>query len=314
MRVLFAGSPALAVPSLDALHHRFDVCAVLTNPDRPCGRGGCAEPTDVKRRALELGLQVLQPSSLDETFREQVRGLGAELLVVVAFGRIFPPPFLELFPRGGINLHPSLLPRHRGPSPITAAILAGDGETGLSVQRLAPRMDCGELLAVRRVPLSGGETTGSLTRDLASLGAELLVPTIEAWLRGDVCGQPQPEESATYCRLVRKADGLVDWRRPVEEIERMIRAYDPWPRAYTTFRGLRLNLLEGGVHPQPAPGSDQPEGLVLGADNRYGILVRAGGGALCLARLQLQSKKPLDWRSFLNGHKDFIGAHLGEGQ
>jgi methionyl-tRNA formyltransferase len=311
MRILFAGSPELAVPSLDALHGRFEVCAVLTNPDRPSGRGVAPVATAVKRRARELGLEVLQPAALDEGFRGQVRRLEPELLVVVAFGRIFPAQVLDLFPRGGVNLHASLLPRHRGPSPISAAILAGDQDTGVTVQRLAPRMDSGDILAARSLPLSGAETTGSLSEALARQGAQLLVETLEAWLQGALQPRPQDERLASYCRLVRKSDGAVDWRRPAEEIERMIRAYDPWPRAYTTFHGRQLNLLAGGVCPNRLPSTSDPEGLVLGVDNQYGILVRAGGGTLYLTRLQLQSKKPLDWRSFLNGQQDLIGAQLG---
>jgi len=247
MRVLFAGSPELAVASLDALHGRFEVCGVLTNPDRPAGRQGAAAPTAVKRRALELGLRVLQPDSLDEGFREQVQLLKPELLVVVAFGRIFRSEVLELFPRGGVNLHASLLPRHRGPSPISACILAGDRETGVTVQRLALRVDAGDILAARSLPLTGTETTGSLSGVLARMGAELLGETLAAGLRGEVRPEAQVEEQASYCRLVRKSDGLVDWRRPVEQIERMIRAYDPWPLAHTCFGGRTLNLLAGGV-------------------------------------------------------------------
>lgn len=314
MRILFAGSPELAVPSLDALRSVLDVCAVLTNPDRPSGRGGAPVPTAVKRRALELGLRVLQPAALDEAFRQEVRRLEAELLVVVAFGRIFRAEFLDLFPRGGVNLHGSLLPRYRGPSPITAAILAGEKETGVTVQRLALSVDSGEIIAARSLALTGTETTGSLSDTLGRLGAELLARTLPAWLRGEVPGRAQDEAQASYCRLVRKCDGQVDWRRPAVEIERMIRAYDPWPRAYTSLGGRQLNLLAGGLHPDASLGAGKPEGLVFGVDNRYGILVRAGGGALYLTRLQLQSKKPLDWRSFLNGQPDLTGAHLGEGQ
>ena len=333
MRILFAGSPEFAVPSLAAVHENFPITAVLTNPDRPAGRGREPEATDVKNAASALGLPVLQPKDFDQPFLDEVRSLGSDLLVVVAFGRIFRNEFLELFPLGGINLHASLLPRFRGPSPITAAILSGDRETGVTVQRLALKMDAGDILGARSLPLSGRETTGSLSKTLAEMGAELLVSTLRGLEQGQIEGVRQEESRATYCSLVDKDDGWIDWSADVRTIERMIRAYDPWPRAFTYWGGRRLNILAGGVypetgvrseaggHPETSEATETPdktgaaggrEGLVLAVDNRYGILVNTGSGVLFVSSLQLQSKKPLDWRSFLNGQKDFIGAQLGE--
>jgi methionyl-tRNA formyltransferase len=312
MRVLFAGSPQLAVPSLEAVHRGQRIAAVLTNPDRPAGRRGAPVPTPVKARAVELGLPVLQPERLgDEAFLGEVQKLECELLVVAAFGRIFPKQFLQLLPLGGVNVHPSLLPRHRGPSPIPAAIMAGDPETGVTVQKLAARMDSGDILRVRRLPLSGKETTGSLSITLGNVGAELLAETLELLEWGAPPGLPQEESQATYCRIVRKQDGRIDWQEEPVHIERMIRAYDPWPGAFTSFHGMTLHLLGGGVYPQKEPLPSVPPGLVLGSDTRYGILVRAGQGVLFVTRLQLQARKPMDWRPFLNGRKDFVGARLG---
>jgi methionyl-tRNA formyltransferase len=311
MRILFAGSPQLAVPSLESVHAGHEVAAVLTNPDRPAGRRAAAAPTAVKARSVELGLPVLQPGRLDGDFVKLVRALNCELLVVVAFGKIFPAEFLEVFPRGGLNVHPSLLPRHRGPSPIPAAILAGDRQTGVTVQRLAARMDSGDILLARSLPLTGRETTGTLSPILARMGAELLAETLAGIAQGREEGRPQQEAAATYCRLVRKEDGRIAWDREPEHIERLIRAYDPWPGAFTTFRGQSLHLLSGQVHPEPRPRETDAQGLVFGTDNRYGILVRAGRGVLCVTRLQLQAKKPMDWRSFLNGRKYFVGSQLG---
>jgi methionyl-tRNA formyltransferase len=315
MRILFAGSPDFAVPSLVALKEKFTICAVLTNPDRPVGRGKQPAATPVKQRALALDISVLQPRDLDAPFFQQVRALEPEALVVVAFGRIFSSAFLELFPQGGINLHASLLPRHRGPSPVAAAILAGDTETGVTVQRLAAKMDAGDILAVRTLPLTGAETTGSLSAALSEMGSRLLPETLEGLEQGRVRPVAQDESRATYCKLVRKENGQVDWGEQAVSIERRIRAYDPWPRAFTTWNGQLLNLLAGGVYPErpdPAVTTGKIGGLVLAIDNRYGILVNTGGGVLWVSRLQLQAKKPLDWRSFLNGQKDFIGARLGE--
>jgi methionyl-tRNA formyltransferase len=312
MRILFAGSPQLAVPSLEAVHRRHRIAGVLTNPDRPAGRSGEPMPTPIKARAQELGLPVLQPARLDAPFFETVRGLNCELLVVAAFGRIFPAEFIALFPLGGLNLHPSLLPRHRGPSPIPAAILAGDRQTGVSIQKLAAKMDSGELLRVRAVPLTGRETCASLSEQLGLIGAELLEQTLDEVAAGRARGTPQNDSEATYCRLVRKEDGRVDWRRDAETIERMLRAYDPWPGAYTTFRGKTLHLLAGGVLAEAGPAGELRHGLVLGADNRYGILVGTGRGVLYVSCLKLQGRKAMDWRSFLNGRPDLVGSVLGE--
>ena len=314
MRILFAGSPEFAVPSLVAVHKAFSVTAVLTNPDRPAGRGKLAVATAVKQQALELGLPVLQPRALDAPFLEQLRDMQPELLVVVAFGRIFSREFLELFPRGGINLHASILPKYRGPSPITAVILSGETQTGVTVQKLAPKMDAGDILGTRSLSLSGRETTGSLSPILADLGAELLPATLRELVQGRIRPVAQDESKASYCRLVGKEDGRIEWSTDAAVIERMIRAYDPWPRAFTSWGGRRLNLLAGSVYPQSVDTSGKKRGLVLAIDNRYGILVNTGGGVLYVSRLQLQAKKPLDWRSFLNGQKDFIGAQLGEGR
>jgi methionyl-tRNA formyltransferase len=311
MRLLFAGSPELAVPSLEALARHHELCGVLTNPDRPTGRGREPAQTPVKRAGLSLGVHVLQPATFDTVLAERVRRLSPELLVVVAFGTILKPEFLSLFPRGGINLHASLLPRYRGPAPITAVILAGESETGLTVQTLAPRMDAGDILALRRVELTGEETTASLSRRLAGLGPGLLLETLAGLDAGTITSQPQDEARASYCRLVRKEDGRVDWHSSAVHIERMIRAYDPWPRAFTTFHGSQLALLSGRVFPDEIDCAEKPEGLVLEADSGYGILVRTGRGVLCVDALQLQARKPLDWRSFLNGHRDLIGTILG---
>lgn len=312
MRILFAGSPQLAVPALESVYTCQQICAILTNPDRPAGRHGLPVPTPVKAKAMELGLPVLQPERLDTAFIKTVSALKCELLVVVAFGKIFPKEFLDLFPLGGINLHPSLLPRFRGPSPIPAAILSGDRETGVTIQKLGLKMDSGDILRVQRVLLSGSETTGSLSEQLGRVGADLLAVTLQDIAAGRGQEAAQQEEEATYCRLVRKENGRIEWKKDAAFIERMIRAYDPWPGAFTSYQGLALNILAGGVCPDATLGGKAREGLVLGIDSRYGILVATGQGTLYVTRLQLQSKKAMDWRAFLNGHRDFAGSLLGE--
>ncbi|MCX7028684.1 MAG: methionyl-tRNA formyltransferase [Spirochaetes bacterium] len=310
MRILFAGTPGIAVPSLRETARAHEVCTVLTGPDQPAGRGRAAAPSEVKQAALALGLRVLEADRLDAGVRDAVRALAPELLVVVAFGRIFRQSFLDLFPRGGVNVHPSLLPRHRGPSPIASAILCGDRETGVTVQRIALEVDSGDIYAQRRISLDGTETTGSLTSVFAEVGANLLAEVLASIAVGTAAPVPQAGE-VTCCKLTAKEDGTVDWSEPAAVIERKVRAYDPWPRASTTWEGRPLLLLHtrlpvGTV--VPAPGA--VPGTVLGP-SADGLLVQAGDGPLALVRLQPAFGRPMEWRAFLNGHPGIAGARLG---
>ncbi|AFG37178.1 methionyl-tRNA formyltransferase [Spirochaeta africana] len=323
MRILFAGTPEFAVPSLRALARRADIelVGVLTAPARPAGRGRRLQPSPVAAAAAELGLPVLTPQRLGREAREQAAALGADLLVVVAYGRIFGPKFLELFAHGGINLHPSLLPRHRGPAPIPATILSGDAEAGLTVQQLALEMDAGDILLQERRRLEGSETTAVLYPWAAETGAELVVQAVQGIADGTVRPQPQDHDLATYCGLLQKDDGAIDWFRPAEEIDRLIRAYNPYPGAFTSLDGQKLTLWESsGVHPLPAgdPGEDSSTasaacrpGQVLQIDRQHGILVQTGTQALGITQLQLAHKKNLDWRSFCNGAGDLTGRIFG---
>jgi methionyl-tRNA formyltransferase len=314
MRILFAGTPSLAVPALEKISRAHQVIGVLTSPDKPAGRGRAPESSPVKRSALSLGLPIMQPARLEEAFRAEVTAAAPEILVVAAFGRIFRQQFLDLFPRGGINLHPSLLPRFRGPSPISAAILAGDTETGVSIQRIALKFDTGDILAQERFPLAGTETTATLTEALAERGAELMASVLAAIERGT---PPVPvvqnDANATYCRTLRKEDGAILWEEPAFTIDRKVRAFDPWPRAATSISGESLLLLKSHVYPGTlaSEASGGAPGAVLSVDKEHGILVRTGAGILAVERLQKQFKKPMDWRSFLNGHPEIIGARLG---
>ncbi len=313
MRVLFAATPELGLEPLDRLARTHTVCAVLTAQERPSGRGRITRPSPVKLKALELGLLVLQPEKIDLEFRERVASLSPELLVVVAYGKIFRKSFIELFPRGGVNLHPSLLPKYRGPSPIQACILAGDGEFGVTVQRLAKEVDAGAILAQETMPLAGNETALDLLRKASSIGTRLLERTVAEIETGLVIGIPQKHEEASYCSLVRKEDGRIRWDSEAAVIERMVRAYQPWPRAFTTFKGQNLYLLKAGAGPpdqQVAKCLSDP-GVVTGVSEHFGLTVSTGRGVLYIETLQLQSKKATDWRSFYNGHRDILGYRLG---
>lgn len=318
MRVLFAGTPRIAAPSLRALaDSAHELVGVLTAADRARGRGRSVRFSAVKELAIGLGVPVLQPESLRSDARREVAALEPDILACFAYGKIFGPRFLDLFPRGGLNVHPSLLPRHRGPAPIPGAILAGDAETGVTIQELALEMDAGDILAQERIPLTGAETTASLAETVAPVGGRLLVDVIDRIARGEAQAVPQDPSQATYTRLVEKEDGRIDWRASASTIDRMVRAYIPWPKAYTTWGDERLNILEAipversSAGSEAGPAAGEAPGRVLRVDTENGVLVETGNGLLALRKLQLQSRKPLDWRSFLNGVDGFLGAVLG---
>lgn len=309
MRVLFAGTPPLAVPSLEALAgSSHEVAGVLTAPDRPSGRGRTVRSSAVKQRAEELRLPVLSPERLGSQARMEVEALEPELLACFAYGRIFGPRFLALFESGGVNVHPSLLPRHRGPTPIPAAILCGDAETGVTIQSVSREVDAGDIYLQERMVLTGEETSESLAQALAPLGARMLVDVIDAIGSGTARAVAQDHARATHTRVVRKEDGRIDWSLPAVQIDRMVRAYTPWPRAYTSLRGEHLAIL--ACEPLSLAGGSPP-GTVVRVDTSRGILVETGNGLLALRKLQLQSRKPLEWRSFLNGAPDMLGLVLG---
>jgi len=306
--VLFAGTPRFAVPALVAVAERFEVCGVLTAPDRPAGRGRRLTPAPVRQEADRLGLPVIAPGRLDGAATRELAGLRADVLAVAAYGMIFTQRFLDRFPRGAVNVHPSLLPRFRGAAPIPAAILAGDRETGVTIQRLVRRLDSGPIMARRAHPLDGTETTGTLTEALAETGADLLVEVLAALARRTASEQPQVEDQATYCTKVAAADARIDWNtHGAAAVERMVRAYDPWPRAHCRLGKRRLNLLAAHVSADLPPGVP---GQVARVDGRHGILVHTARGTLGVTEVQLEGRRAMDWKSFANGYGGLAGAQL----
>ncbi|MDR2792283.1 MAG: methionyl-tRNA formyltransferase [Treponema sp.] len=312
MRVLFAGSPEIAVPSLHALVKRadsdaeYEIAGVLTNPDTPKGRNMRAEPTEAGRAAASLGLPVLKPEKLNAEAREAVAALAPDILVSFAYGRIFGPKFLSLFPLGGINVHPSLLPKYRGASPIQAAILNRDTETGISIQRLALEMDRGGLLLQETLPLTGRETTAGLSGSVAVKAAELLAAAVRGIAEKTLTEKPQTGD-VSYCTAIRKEDGRIVWTLGAETIDARIRAFTPWPQSWTIHNGEKLFIFDA----KPVPGrSEADAGTVLGADTQNGILIQTGSGRLAVTKLQYQARKVLEWKAFLNGARNFIGSRL----
>lgn len=310
MKVFFAGTPGIAVPALERISRDHEIVGVLTNPDRGSGRGRGLTCCPVKLKADELGITSFQPEVIDSAFIDEVKSLGAEILAVVAFGKIFKKEFIDIFPKGGLNVHPSLLPKFRGASPIQSALLSGDAETGVSIQRLALKMDSGALLKQERYAYKGDETGDSLTTYFAERGAELLSGVITAIEEGSAEEIEQNNDDATYCTYINKEDGKIDWNDSAEAIERRLRAFTPWPGIFTSYDGRKLNIIEANLFKSDLE-EDAVPGKVVGIDKNNGILIKTGDGILSVQKLQLQSKKALDWKSFLNGVKEFSEAQLG---
>jgi len=302
------GTPEFAVPVLEALADVHQVVGVVTQPDRPAGRGRQLALSPVKQVALARGLPLSQPQSLRTP--EAVTQLAAwrpELIAVAAFGQILRQDVLHLPAHGCLNVHASLLPRWRGAAPVPAAILTGDEVTGVTIMRMDAGLDTGPILAQREEPIRADDTRATLEERLARLGALLLVETLPAYLAGDLLPRPQPEEGVTYAGQLRKEDGLLDWSRPAVALDRQVRAFTPWPGAFTTWRGRRLKLNR--AVPLPGWRGDAPPGTVVALAD--GVAVATGKGALRLEEVQLAGKRPMDVTAFLRGQRDFVDSRLG---
>jgi methionyl-tRNA formyltransferase len=321
-KIVFAGSPEIAVPSLEALAEAqisgvgWRLCAVLSNADTPKGRSGIPTPCAVKAAAEKVSAKLeasgFEPLKLVKDFELVPE---ADLLVCFAFGKIFPAEFIARFSLGGINVHPSLLPKYRGAAPIQQALLNMERETGLSIQRLAAKLDSGAILAQEKLVLDGTETSARLSALMAELSAKILPETVVAICSGTVKETKQDEAQATYCRQFKKTDGLINWNKTANEIDAQIRAFTPWPLSWSFCSGKQILILEGRAAPDSAALSCKsdasPCGTVLGVDKELGIIIKTGGGVFIASRLQWSGRKALDWKEFLNGSRSFIGVTLG---
>ncbi len=305
-RIVFMGTPEFATALLGALADNFTVVAVYTRADKPAGRGRALNESPVKVLARARGLAVGQPRTLrDDQVQARLRDYQPDLIVVAAYGLILPQAVLDIPSRGCINTHASLLPRWRGASPITSAILAGDAETGITLMQMDAGVDTGPIIAKRKIPIAPDDTTGSLTEKLSHLAAGLLLETLPAWLEGKITPSAQSGQ-ATFTVIVKKEDGLIDWIKPAVDIERAVRAYNPWPSAYTFWKSARLQIWRADVSNAVVPG--QP-GTVVQLDHEIGV--SSGRGVLILRNVQLAGKRAMSIEEFARGQRDFIGARLG---
>ncbi|MDD3057911.1 MAG: methionyl-tRNA formyltransferase [Sphaerochaeta sp.] len=314
MRILFAGTSEIAVPTLRALAEQFEIGAVLTNTDKPHARSKALVPPAVKTEALRLGLEVVQFDRLGSEARSAVAPFGCDTLLCFAYGRMFGPKFLSLFTGEKLNIHPSLLPLLRGPSPIQGAILSQAGMTGISIQRIAKEMDSGDILASCTLPLDGTETTESLTAKVSTLAAELALSSLRDLERGSASFSPQAGE-ATYTTLIDSSMGVLDFAQSAKTLHAQIRALVPWPKARTVYAGQSLMIT--GVHGSLAEAGSDPvppnvaAGTVVCKQKGKGIGIATGDGLLWVTHLQLEKRKELDYLSFLNGNQGFLSSRLG---
>jgi len=300
LRIVFFGTPAFAVPTLDALlGSRHQVVGVVSQPDRPRGRGHKPSDAPVKARAIGAGLPVLQPDRLkDPAFLAALAALESDVGVVAAYGRILPDAVLAAPPRGLLNVHASLLPRHRGAAPVHRAIIAGDTETGVTIMRVVSALDAGPTLAMLRRPIGRDETSEDVERDLARLGAGLLVSVVDALAAGHVVEQPQDEARVTYAHRLTKEDGLIDWSQPAARIHNLVRGLHPWPHAYSFLRGRRVIIRRTVV--MPAVRAAKP-GAILDASGHH-LTIAAQDGAVGIVEIQPEDKRPMTAGEFLAGH------------
>lgn len=311
MRILYLGTPDFAAIPLEALaqDRRFEVIGVVTQPDRPTARHRTPQPPPVKQTALRLGLPVLQPETLrDPGAVRQIAELRPDVGVIAAYGEILRRDVLAIPPHGYLNIHPSLLPRYRGPAPVAGAILAGNAETGVTVIQVSAKMDSGPILSQQRVPLPPDARTGPLTDKLFHLGTALLLGVLPPYVSGKLMPKQQNDKAATYTRLMTRADGAIDWRASASHIERMTRAYDPWPSAYTLWQGQLLKIFAARVI-DSWKGHETPGTLISHGDN---VLVATGEGALELLSVQPSGKRLMSADVWRRGLRNIDGQQLGQ--
>ncbi len=301
LRIIFAGTPAFSLPTLQALlDSPHEVVAVYTQPDRPAGRGRRLSPSPIKQLAQENDIPVEQPESLKSAEQQQIlSSYQADVMVVVAYGLLLPEAVLKLFPYGCINVHASLLPRWRGASPIQSAILAGDKESGVTIMQMDKGLDTGDMLSTKACEIADSDTSEVLHDALSALGGPLLVETLNALVAGEVQAKKQDNSLATYAHKIKKADAQLNWDLSAQELVRQVRAYNPWPIAFTYFNGQPLRIWAAEVL---AVSSDKPAGTLMSIDENA-LDVACGDGMLRILKLQLPGGRAMNVGDFLNAHR-----------
>lgn len=305
------GTPEFALPTLEALAEQYAVVGVVTQPDRRAGRGRRLSPPPVKEMAEAEGIEVFQPKRLRGNIEalEHIRAWAPDVIVVAAYGQIIPPEVLEIPQHGCVNIHPSLLPRWRGATPIQGAILAGDEVTGVTIMLMDEGLDTGPILAQREASIHAGETAGELEARLSEISAELLLEVLPDYLAGKIAPRVQAEDEVTMTRRLRKSEAEIDWSQSALELERHVRAYAPEPGAYTTWDSQRFKIFKAKVVPAQIALPDAVAGEIFLWQETPAVMT--GKGALALLQVQLAGKRPMSGEQFVRGRRDFTGAILG---
>jgi methionyl-tRNA formyltransferase len=311
MNLVFCGTPLFAVPTLTRLVETgFTVSLVVTQPDKPRGRGLGLAYSPVKKAALELELPLAQPDKIrnNQEFQSQLASLRPDAIIVVGYGRIIPKWMIDLPPLGNLNLHASLLPKYRGAAPIQWVIASGETTTGVTTMRIDEGLDTGDILLQSEMPINNEDTAETLAPRLAQIGAELMVETLRGLQTGTVIPKPQDHSKATLAPILKKEDGLIDFTRPATEIWNRFRGFQPWPGAYTRFRGKQLQAY--AMRPRESSANLAPGEIIVDQNE---LVVGCGNNtALAIIELQLEGKKRISAREFLNGYRPVAGEHVGK--
>jgi len=309
LRVVFMGTPEFAVAPLQHLIvNHYQVVAVYTQPDKVAGRGRSLVYSPVKETALKWQIPVIQPVRLKQREAvQQLEQLRPDIIVVAAYGQILPQKVLDIPVYGCINIHPSLLPRYRGVSPVPATIMSGDEFAGVTIMKMDLHLDTGPLLVRAQIPVSAHDTAGSLMSRLSLIGSHLLLEALPRWTAGSLPARVQDDDQASYSNMISKEDGIIDWSLPAVDIWRRVRAFLPWPGSYTRWRGKQLKVLEASLSPEE--GLQQP-GQVIKLDDGSAFGVVTGTGVLKVLKVQLEGKRVMNSSDFLRGQREFIGDIL----
>ena len=309
VKTAFFGTSEFAVPALKYLiQNGYDIIAVVTQPEKPVGRTMTIMPSPIKKSAIENNILVFEPHNLknDDNFFKSFKHLNPDLCIVAAYGKIIPYQYLEVSKFGFINIHPSLLPKYRGPSPIQAAIMNGDVETGVSIMLLDQQMDHGPVLANMKYKIPHSKFFPEINNEMWEIGAKLLIETIPEWIAGNIKLIPQDENSAIYCKLLTRNESRIDWNKTAKEIYNQIRALNPEPGVWTTWRGKTLNIKTAELSTSQV---DKEPGILFTTNNSVAVATKKC--YLILKQIQLEGGKEMDAKSFINGHPEFIGSRLG---
>lgn len=308
MKIIFFGTPELAVPTLKKISASHDVVAVVTQPDTLFGRKQILTPAPIAEAAKELGLTVLKPEKLTDEIREQLLKLNADLFVTFAYGKIFKAEFLKICPKGGVNIHPSLLPLYRGASPIQSALLNGESRSGISVQQIALEVDSGDILKCEDFSIQPDDDAVTIEEKVAVLASDLIESVLNEIENGTSTSTKQDSSKATFCRMISKNDGNIDWNTNVNSVFNKVRAFAKWPIASTMLDGKKLNIHKAGISNMENSGT--PCGTVICADKKKGIHIQCADGVLEIKELQLAGKNKLKAVDFLNGYRNLAGKCL----